>query len=170
VSRQSRCYIQPLLKVCNTSNSRPRHSSGAMRARSSAWLHKPLEAPPHTRPPRRTDPAAGMSFVPYAATRWFITLAGGPVFWKTKKQTVMTSSSTEAEFINLTPAGISLKWFNGMLAEFGAAQKEPLLPSTLSTVPGPDLSTSGINGSLIRFSARRSTYVTLREQKWRRMA
>jgi hypothetical protein len=39
----------------------------------------------------------------------------------------MTSLSTEAEFINLTPAGISLKWINGMLVEFGATQKEPLL-------------------------------------------
>jgi hypothetical protein len=75
---------------------------------------------------------ADASFADCPLTRYstgghVITLAGGPVFWKTKKQTVMTSSSTEAEFINLTPAGISLKWINGMLAEFGAAQQEPSL-------------------------------------------
>jgi hypothetical protein len=30
--------------------------------------------------------------------------AGGPVFWKTKKQTFVALSTTEAEFCNLIPA------------------------------------------------------------------
>jgi hypothetical protein len=75
---------------------------------------------------------ADAAFANCALTRYstgghVVTLAGAPVFWKTKKQTMMTVSSTEAEFINLTPAGISLLWIAKMLGEFGAPQKEPLL-------------------------------------------
>jgi hypothetical protein len=50
--------------------------------------------------------------------------------------------STEAEFINLTPAGISLKWINKILTEFGAPQPAPALLLTdsvnaLATVLNP---------------------------------
>jgi hypothetical protein len=37
-------------------------------------------------------------------------VAGGTVMWKTKKQPFVALSSTEAEFANLTPAGLSTKW------------------------------------------------------------
>jgi hypothetical protein len=90
---------------------------------------------------------ADATFADDALTRYstgahVIILAGGPVFWKSKRQTVMTSSSTEAEFINLTPAGMSLKWINGILKEFGAAQPAPVLLFTdsanaLTTVLNP---------------------------------
>jgi hypothetical protein len=56
-----------------------------------------------------------------------IFLADGPVFWKTKKQSVVALSTTEAEFMNLTPAGLSLKWINNILTEMGYKQDTPLL-------------------------------------------
>ena len=37
-------------------------------------------------------------------------LAGYPMTWKSKKQTIVTLSTTEAEFINLTPTIKSAQW------------------------------------------------------------
>ena len=45
--------------------------------------------------------------------------------WKTKKQTFVALSSTEAEFANLTPAGLSARWVARILEECGAPQKTP---------------------------------------------
>lgn len=56
-----------------------------------------------------------------------IYVAGGPVLWKTKKQTFVALSTTEAEFANLTPAGQSLKWVAKILEECGAPQQTPNL-------------------------------------------
>jgi len=38
---------------------------------------------------------------------YIVFLARGPVYWKTKKQTFVALSTTEAEFTNLIPAGRS---------------------------------------------------------------
>ena len=52
---------------------------------------------------------------------------GGPVYWKSKKQTLVALSSTEAEFMNLTPAGQSAIWLANILREAGYPQRKPLI-------------------------------------------
>jgi hypothetical protein len=52
-------------------------------------------------------------------------VAGGPVLWKTKKQTFVALSTTEAEFTNLTPAALSAKWVAKILEDCGAKQPTP---------------------------------------------
>ncbi len=47
-------------------------------------------------------------------------VAGAPVVWKTKKQTFVALSTTEAEFANLTPAALFAKWVARILEECGA--------------------------------------------------
>lgn len=54
-------------------------------------------------------------------------VAGAPVLWKTKKQTFVALSTTEAEFTNLTPAALSAKWVAKILEECGAPQPTPTI-------------------------------------------
>ena len=54
-------------------------------------------------------------------------VAGAPVMWKTKKQTFVALSSTEAEFANLTPAALSAKWVARILEECDAPQPKPTI-------------------------------------------
>lgn len=56
--------------------------------------------------------------------------AGGPVFWKTKKQTFVALSTTEAEFCNLTPAAKSVQWVAEIVKELGIAVKAPIVVFT----------------------------------------
>lgn len=58
---------------------------------------------------------------------YVIFLAGAPVLWKVKKQSIVTISLTEAEFINLSPTGQALIWINSILDDLGIKQKAPLL-------------------------------------------
>ena len=58
--------------------------------------------------------------------------AGAPVLWKTKRQTIVALSSTEAEFINLTPTGMALNWVSNMLTEAGFEQEQKV-PTLLYT-------------------------------------
>ena len=59
-----------------------------------------------------------------------VTAAGLPLIWKTKKQPLVTLSTTEAEFINLTPCGSSVIWINNILTEAGHPQRLPILMFT----------------------------------------
>ena len=54
-------------------------------------------------------------------------VAGAPVVWKTKKQTFVALSTTEAEFANLTPAALSAKWVARILEECDAPQPKPTI-------------------------------------------
>lgn len=81
---------------------------------------------------------ADASFADDKATRCstaghVVMLADGPIFWKSKRQTLVTTSTTEAEFINMTPAGQSLIWFDSILEQLGLQQPRPLLMFTVRT-------------------------------------
>ncbi|OXV06724.1 hypothetical protein Egran_05509, partial [Elaphomyces granulatus] len=75
---------------------------------------------------------ADASFADDLATRastagHVVFIGDGPIFWKSKRQTIVTTSTTEAEFINLTPAGLSALWVANLLSEAGHPQKPPVI-------------------------------------------
>jgi len=55
---------------------------------------------------------------------------GGPVFWKTKKQTFVALSTTEAEFCNLTPTAKSAQWVAEVVKQFGVPINKPIVVFT----------------------------------------
>ena len=55
----------------------------------------------------------------YSTAGHVVFVAGGPIYWISKKQTLVTLSTTEAEFISLTPTGCSLIWIKSLLQELG---------------------------------------------------
>ena len=52
---------------------------------------------------------------------------GGPVHWFSRKQSLVTLSSTEAEYISLSEAGKEIKWFKMLLEDFNCQQTEPII-------------------------------------------
>lgn len=54
-------------------------------------------------------------------------LASGLVYWKSARQSMVTTLTTEAEFINLTPTGLSLMWIANLVKQMNGQQKLPLL-------------------------------------------
>ena len=63
----------------------------------------------------------------YSTAGHVVFVAGGPIYWISKKQTLVTLSTTEAEFINLTPTGCSLIWIKSLLQELGYLNQGPKL-------------------------------------------
>jgi hypothetical protein len=60
----------------------------------------------------------------YSTAGHVVFVAGGPIYWVSKKQTLVTLSTTEAEFINLTPTGCSLIWIKSLLQELSYLNQE----------------------------------------------
>jgi hypothetical protein len=74
------------------------------------------------------DAAFGDDPIQRFSTAGHVVLAGGgPIYWKSKKQSLVTLSSTEAEFINLTLAGQSAVWLANILKEAGCPQRKPFI-------------------------------------------
>ena len=84
-------------------------------------------------------------------------LGDGPVFWKSRKQTIVTVSSTEAEFINLTPAGLSVLWIKQLLKDMGFRQ-------TTASIIFTD-SHNARYAALDRYNAGRTRHIDIR-YKW----
>jgi hypothetical protein len=51
--------------------------------------------------------------------------AGGAITWKSNKQTIITLSSTEAEYVALTEAGRETCWLRNLYGELGFTQSKP---------------------------------------------
>lgn len=78
---------------------------------------------------------ADTSFADDLVRRWstgahVVFVTGGPVLWKTKKQTFVALSTTEAEFANLTPAALATQWVAKILQDCGATQPTPHIVMT----------------------------------------
>ena len=93
----------------------------------------------------------------YSTAGHVIFVAGGAIYWTSKKQTLVTLSTTEAEFINLTPTGCSILWIKALLTELGYPQKEPLLLLTDSA--------NAMAIALNPFERQRTRYIDIR-YKW----
>ena len=58
-----------------------------------------------------------------STTGWVFTLAGGAISWKSKKQTCITHSTMESEFVALASAGQEAEWLRDLLLEIPLASK-----------------------------------------------
>jgi hypothetical protein len=56
-----------------------------------------------------------------------ILLAGSPILWQSKRQSLVTTSTTEAEFINLTPTARDLLWIKATCQDFGIPVDLPIV-------------------------------------------
>ena len=50
-------------------------------------------------------------------TGWVFTLGGGAISWKSKKQTLITHSTMEYEFVGLVETGKEAEWLRNFLLE-----------------------------------------------------
>lgn len=57
-----------------------------------------------------------------STTGWIFTLAGGAISWKSKKQTCITLSTMESEFVALASAGQEEEWLRDLLLEVPLAK------------------------------------------------
>jgi hypothetical protein len=62
-----------------------------------------------------------------STTGYVFLTAGGAVTWKSKKQTVIALSSTEAEYVALSEAGREACWLRNLYGELGFPQGAPTI-------------------------------------------
>ena len=58
---------------------------------------------------------------------YVFTIAGGPVSWSSKRQSVVALSTMEAEYMAMTRAGQYAVWLYGFLNEIGLPQEMPAI-------------------------------------------
>jgi len=59
---------------------------------------------------------------------FIFTLAGGAVSWKSRKQSVVSISSTESEYLSLFTASLEATFLKGLLEEFGHPADKGMVP------------------------------------------
>ncbi|PKH47913.1 hypothetical protein CRG98_050402 [Punica granatum] len=60
-----------------------------------------------------------------SVTGYFVTLGGSPVSWKTKKQTTVSRSSTEAEYRAMAATVSEIIWLRSLLSSLGVEMDQP---------------------------------------------
>ena len=63
-----------------------------------------------------------------STTGWVFLLGGGAISWASKKQTCITNSTMESEFVALAAAGNEAEWLRNLLYEI------PLWPTPISSI------------------------------------
>jgi hypothetical protein len=64
----------------------------------------------------------------YKSTSRYVFIAnGGAIMWRSKKQMMITLSSTEAEYVTLSKAGREVCWLRNLYNELGYTQMAPSL-------------------------------------------
>ncbi|PKI64764.1 hypothetical protein CRG98_014833 [Punica granatum] len=58
-------------------------------------------------------------------TKYFVTLGGCPISWKTKKQMTVSRSSTEAEYRAMATAVSEIVWLRSLLSSLGVHMATP---------------------------------------------
>jgi hypothetical protein len=83
-------------------------------------------------------------------------VAGGLVSWKSKRQSIVTLSSTEAEYVALTEALQEAAWLRGLLVELGFER------SSLEPMPISEDNQSTINLSTNQANSNRTKHIDVR--------
>ena len=60
-----------------------------------------------------------------STSRYLFLVASGVITWRSKKQTMIALSSTEAEYIALSEAGREACWLQNLYEEIGYIQESP---------------------------------------------
>lgn len=63
----------------------------------------------------------------HSTAGYVVLLAGCPILWKSKRQTIVALSTTEAEFMNLTPTGQALLWIHRTIQNLGIRSSKPVI-------------------------------------------
>ncbi|KJZ68227.1 hypothetical protein HIM_12384 [Hirsutella minnesotensis 3608] len=63
----------------------------------------------------------------HSTAGYVVLLAGCPILWKSSRQTIVALSTTEAEFMNLTPTGQALLWINRIVQNLGIQSAKPTI-------------------------------------------
>jgi hypothetical protein len=64
-------------------------------------------------------------------TGWVFFFAGGPILWRSQKQTLVTLSSMESEFVAVNDATVTAVWLHRLLSDIASAVPIPLSPIPL---------------------------------------